>query len=53
LLNGVWGHDVYVDDRTVDVHIGRLRKAINKGRARPIRTVRGAGYAFEIERDMH
>jgi two-component system phosphate regulon response regulator PhoB len=48
LLNGVWGHDVYVDDRTVDVHIGRLRKAINKGRARdPIRTVRGAGYAFD------
>ena len=31
LLNGVWGHDVYVDDRTVDVHIGRLRKAINSG----------------------
>lgn len=48
LLNGVWGHDVYVDDRTVDVHIGRLRKAINRGRARdPIRTVRGAGYAFD------
>ena len=48
LLNGVWGHDVYVDDRTVDVHIGRLRKAINKGRAKdPIRTVRGAGYAFD------
>ena len=48
LLNGVWGHDVYVDDRTVDVHIGRLRKAINRGRMRdPIRTVRGAGYAFD------
>lgn len=47
LLDGVWGHDVYVDERTVDVHIGRLRKAVNKGRARdPIRTVRGAGYAF-------
>ena len=47
LLDGVWGHDVYVDERTVDVHIGRLRKAINRGRARdPIRTVRGAGYAF-------
>jgi two-component system phosphate regulon response regulator PhoB len=47
LLNGVWGHDVYVDERTVDVHIGRLRKAINRGRARdPIRTVRGAGYAL-------
>ncbi|MFK7792359.1 MAG: phosphate regulon transcriptional regulator PhoB [Devosiaceae bacterium] len=48
LLNGVWGHDVYVDDRTVDVHIGRLRKAINRGREKdPIRTVRGAGYAFD------
>lgn len=48
LLDSVWGHDVYVDERTVDVHIGRLRKAINRGRARdPIRTVRGAGYAFD------
>lgn len=49
LLDGVWGRDVFVDERTVDVHIGRLRKAINgKGRARdPIRTVRGAGYAFD------
>lgn len=47
LLDGVWGHDVYVDERTVDVHVGRLRKAINKGKAKdPIRTVRGAGYAF-------
>lgn len=47
LLDGVWGHDVYVDERTVDVHIGRLRKAINRGRDKdPIRTVRGAGYAF-------
>jgi two-component system phosphate regulon response regulator PhoB len=47
MLDGVWGHDVYVDERTVDVHIGRLRKAINRGRDRdPIRTVRGAGYAF-------
>jgi two-component system phosphate regulon response regulator PhoB len=48
LLNGVWGRDVYVDERTVDVHIGRLRQAINRGRVRdPIRTVRGAGYAFD------
>jgi two-component system phosphate regulon response regulator PhoB len=47
LLDGVWGNDVYVDERTVDVHIGRLRKAINRGRDKdPIRTVRGAGYAF-------
>lgn len=48
LLDGVWGTDVYVDERTVDVHVGRLRKAINRGRAKdPIRTVRGAGYAFD------
>lgn len=48
LLDGVWGHDVYVDDRTVDVHIGRLRKAVNRGYMRdPIRTVRGSGYAFD------
>lgn len=47
LLDGVWGHDVYVDERTVDVHVGRLRKAINSGKqVDPIRTVRGAGYAF-------
>ncbi len=47
LLDGVWGPDIYVDDRTVDVHVGRLRKAINFGRALdPIRTVRGAGYSF-------
>jgi two-component system phosphate regulon response regulator PhoB len=47
LLDGVWGNDVYVDERTVDVHVGRLRKAINRHRdADPIRTVRGAGYAF-------
>lgn len=47
LLDGVWGHDVYVDERTVDVHVGRLRKAINSGsQVDPIRTVRGAGYAF-------
>jgi two-component system, OmpR family, phosphate regulon response regulator PhoB len=48
LLDGVWGHDVYVDERTVDVHVGRLRKSINRGTAKdPIRTVRGAGYAFD------
>ena len=48
LLDGVWGNDVYVDERTVDVRVGRLRKAINRGReADPIRTVRGAGYAFD------
>ncbi|MFD1703270.1 phosphate regulon transcriptional regulator PhoB [Methylopila henanensis] len=48
LLDGVWGHDVYIDERTVDVHVGRLRKAINRGRQLdPIRTVRGAGYSFD------
>ncbi|WP_105984380.1 MULTISPECIES: phosphate regulon transcriptional regulator PhoB [unclassified Brucella] len=47
LLDGVWGPDIYVDDRTVDVHVSRLRKAINVGRAADsIRTVRGAGYSF-------
>ena len=47
LLDGVWGNDAYVDERTVDVHIGRLRKAINRGREKdPIRTIRGAGYAL-------
>ena len=49
LLDNVWGQDIYVDDRTVDVHIGRLRKAINRGKERdPIRTVRGSGYSLEI-----
>jgi two-component system, OmpR family, phosphate regulon response regulator PhoB len=48
LLNGVWGRDIYVDERTVDVHVGRLRKAINRGRQRdPIRTVRGSGYSLD------
>jgi two-component system phosphate regulon response regulator PhoB len=48
LLDGVWGRDVYIDERTVDVHVGRLRKALNRGRAAdPIRTVRGAGYALD------
>src|SRR6267378_3141332 len=42
-----WGRDVYIDERTVDVHVGRLRKALNRGRMPdPIRTVRGAGYAL-------
>src|SRR5712671_5717316 len=48
LLDGVWGSEVYIDERTVDVHVGRLRKALNRGReADPIRTVRGAGYALD------
>lgn len=48
LLDAVWGRDIYVDERTVDVHIGRLRKVINRrGQRDPIRTVRGTGYAFD------
>lgn len=50
LLDAVWGHDVYVEVRTVDVHIGRLRKALKIGdRKDPIRTVRSAGYALRPE----
>jgi len=50
LLDAVWGHDVYVEARTVDVHIGRLRKALKlPGRTDPIRTVRSAGYALQPE----
>ena len=50
LLDAVWGHDVYVEVRTVDVHIGRLRKALKVGdRKDPIRTVRSAGYALRPE----
>lgn len=48
LLDLVWGRDVYVEIRTVDVHVGRLRKAINRrGDRDPIRTVRSAGYALD------
>lgn len=47
LLDRVWGRSVYVDTRTVDVHIGRLRKSLCKyGGGDPLRTVRGAGYAL-------
>ncbi|MGL4325468.1 MAG: phosphate regulon transcriptional regulator PhoB [Beijerinckiaceae bacterium] len=52
LLDGVWGQDAEIDERTVDVHVGRLRKAMGlamgtNGPENPIRTVRGAGYAFD------
>ena len=48
LLDGVWGREVYIDERTVDVHAGRLRKALNRGRSvDPIRTVRGSGYSLD------
>ncbi|AGI68067.1 phosphate regulon transl protein PhoB [Octadecabacter antarcticus 307] len=47
LLDQVWGRDVYVDTRTVDVHVGRLRKVLTQhGGDDPVRTVRGAGYAL-------
>jgi len=48
LLDAVWGSDVYVEARTVDVHVGRLRKALNvEGASDPIRTVRSAGYSLD------
>ncbi|WP_374469812.1 phosphate regulon transcriptional regulator PhoB [Phenylobacterium sp.] len=50
LLDAVWGSDVYVEARTVDVHIGRLRKALNASEGGdPIRTVRSAGYALDVD----
>jgi len=50
LLDAVWGSDVYVEARTVDVHVGRLRKALSlEGSRDPIRTVRSAGYALDDE----
>jgi two-component system, OmpR family, phosphate regulon response regulator PhoB len=50
LLDGVWGRDIHVEPRTVDVHIRRLRKAINAdGEADVVRTVRSAGYALDTE----
>jgi two-component system, OmpR family, phosphate regulon response regulator PhoB len=49
LLDSVWGHDIYVELRTVDVHIRRLRKALNYDGKQPdlVRTVRSAGYSLE------
>ena len=50
LLDAVWGSDVYVEARTVDVHVGRLRKALNKeDETDPIRTVRSAGYSLDSD----
>lgn len=47
LLDRVWGRDIYVDSRTIDVHVGRLRKALMaNGGENPVRTVRGTGYAL-------
>lgn len=48
LLDAVWGSTAEIDERTVDVHVGRLRKALVQGdEADPLRTVRGAGYSFD------
>ena len=50
LLDAVWGSDVYVEARTGDVHVGRLRKALNLDtEIDPIRTVRSAGYALDVD----
>jgi len=50
LLNAVWGSDVFVEVRTVDVHVGRLRKALTKfDHDDPIRTVRAAGYSLDLK----
>ena len=50
LLDAVWGSDVYIEARTVDVHVGRRRKALNSGEETdPIRTVRSAGYSLDLE----
>ncbi|TWI29472.1 phosphate regulon transcriptional regulator PhoB [Paracoccus sulfuroxidans] len=47
LLDRVWGRDIYVDTRTIDVHVGRLRKALmTNGGENPVRTVRGTGYSL-------
>ena len=48
LLDSIWGMAAEIDERTVDVHVGRLRKALSRGRERdPLRTVRGSGYSFD------
>jgi two-component system phosphate regulon response regulator PhoB len=50
LLDTVWGADIYVEARTVDVHVGRLRKALMAGgEPDPVRTVRSAGYSMDME----
>lgn len=50
LIDHIWGNDVYIDDRTIDVHIGRLRKQLeSKNVHRMIQTVRGAGYRFSSQ----
>ena len=54
LLDSVWGLTAEIDERTVDVHVGRLRKALVRGREKdPIRTVRGTGYSFDETYSKH
>lgn len=53
LLDRIWGNDIFVEERTIDVHIRRLRKALNAGGAEDLlRTVRGAGYSLDVP-DQH
>ena len=48
LVENIWGTSAEIDERTVDVHVGRLRKALIRGREKdPLRTVRGIGYSFD------
>ena len=50
LLDAVWGADIFVEARTVDVHVGRLRKALTEaGETNPVRTVRSAGYSLDSD----
>jgi two-component system, OmpR family, phosphate regulon response regulator PhoB len=50
LIDRVWGNTAEIDERTIDVHVGRLRKSLVRGNEHdPIRTVRGAGYAFDVK----
>ena len=52
LLDRAWGRDIYLETRTVDVHIRRLRQALNlDGAPDIIRTVRGFGYALDVDKD--
>ena len=55
LLDAVWGSDVYVEARTVDVHLGRLRKALNRDedQADPIRSMRSAGYSLDMDAEQY
>ncbi len=50
LLNSIWGHGVFIEERTIDTHVRRLRKALNlNGKKDLIRTIRGAGYSFDTK----